>query len=151
MSGLLTMKPDVFFIQEYSQVLLDDLSLKDKKYHVTVDKRKDSLVLLNKESFSSIREFSEITQLINEEQQKNLRWAESIAVVSADNYIFGCVHLSSKTDKNKEQVANLKEDLLKLRETLPKYELIIGGDINSFMPAEPLFASRFDLYPRYDF
>lgn len=65
----------MFFIQEYSQVLFDDLSLRDKKFHVTVDSRKDSLVLLNKESFTTIKEFKEVTQLINEEQQKNLRWA----------------------------------------------------------------------------
>lgn len=65
MSGLLTLKADVFFIQEYSQVLLDDLSLRDKKYFVAVDSRKDSLVLLNKESFTTIREFAEVTQLIN--------------------------------------------------------------------------------------
>jgi hypothetical protein len=75
LSGLLTLKADVFFIQEYSQVLFDDLSLRDKKFHVTVDSRKDSLVLLNKESFTTIKEFKEVTQLINEEQQKNLRWA----------------------------------------------------------------------------
>ena len=71
--------------------------------------------MLNKESFKTIKEFKEVTQFINQEQQKNLRWAESIAVVSADNYIFGCVHLSSKPEKNGPQVANLKEDLLKLR------------------------------------
>jgi hypothetical protein len=65
MSSLLSLKPDVFFIQEYSQVLLDDLSLKDKKYHITVDARKDSLVLLNRETFTNIREFGEVTQLIN--------------------------------------------------------------------------------------
>jgi hypothetical protein len=40
---------------------------------------------------------------------------------------------------------------MKLRATLPRYELIIGGDINSFMPTDPLFATNFDLYPRYDF
>jgi hypothetical protein len=130
--------------------LLDELTLNDLKYHVTVDPRQDSLVLLARPSFTKIVNFEMVTQQINAEQKKDLRWAESIAVVGADNFIFGCVHLSSQLDKNSKQVANLKEDLLKLRNALPRHELVLGGDINSFMESDAAFGKNFHLYPRYE-
>lgn len=150
MSGFLELDPDVFFIQEYSKLLYDQLA-RDDRYHVTVDIRKDSLVLLKRESFKEIVEFDEITREINSEQQKGLKWAQSIAVVGADNYIFGCVHLSSQEAKNKEQVENLKKDLLNMRHYLSKYEIIVGGDINSFMQPDPIFGPKFHLFPRYEY
>lgn len=36
MNGLENINPDVFFIQEYSKLLLNELR-KNNKYHVTVD------------------------------------------------------------------------------------------------------------------
>ena len=65
MASLLTLKSDVFFIQEYSERLLLELQL-SSKFHVTIDPRQDSLVLLNKQSFGKIREFKEVTAQINE-------------------------------------------------------------------------------------
>lgn len=75
MSGLLELQPDVFFIQEYSQRLLDELALNDKKYHVTIDPQQDSLVLLKRASFKNITDFDGVTKEINSEQKKTLRWA----------------------------------------------------------------------------
>ena len=53
------------------------------------------MVLLKKKTFTKIVEYKEIIKEINEAQQKNFRWAESVAFAGADNYIFICVHLSS--------------------------------------------------------
>jgi hypothetical protein len=122
---------------------------KNYKFHITIDPKEDSLVLLNKASFAKFYEFNDIIKEINSEQKKNLRWAESIAFVGADNYIFACVHLSSKEEKNSSQIANLKEDLLRLKAYLPKYEIIVGGDLNSFLEPEPAFSEKFHLYPRF--
>ncbi len=88
------MRPDVFFIQEYSKLLLDRLKgLPD--HEVVTDPKEDSLVLINKNSFSKFQDFSQICKEINEDQKNGLRWAESVALTGADNYIFACVHLSS--------------------------------------------------------
>jgi hypothetical protein len=65
MASLLTLKPDFFFIQEYSERLLRELQL-NNKFDVTIDPKQDSLVLLNKQSFGKIREFKEVTAQINE-------------------------------------------------------------------------------------
>jgi hypothetical protein len=43
------------------------------------------------------------------------------------------VHLTSKAAKNKPQIEQMKVSLLKLRENKPKYDIILGGDINSFL------------------
>lgn len=51
MIALEELNPDVFFIQEYSTILFDELTKLDARYHVTVDYHKDSLVLLNRSSF----------------------------------------------------------------------------------------------------
>jgi hypothetical protein len=148
MFGFEKLKPDVFFIQEYSALLLSELR-KSNQYVVT-DPKEDSLILINKHSFSKFQDFSEISKEINSEQQKNFRWAESVAFTGADNFIFACVHLSSSADKNKGQIENLKSDLLRLKEYLPKYEIVVGGDLNSFLATDERFGKVFHLYPRYE-
>lgn len=74
-----------------------------------------------------------------------------MAFAGADNFIFACVHLSSSADKNKVQIENLKSDLLRLKEYLPKYQIIVGGDLNSFLQTDEKFGKVFHLYPRYEF
>lgn len=71
-------------------------------------------------------------------------------MVGADNYVFACVHLSSQEEKNSQQVANLKADLLKMRESLPLHHIIIGGDINSFFQPDSKFTPKYFLFPRYE-
>lgn len=134
MQGFERLKPDVFFIQEYSVLLLNELKKSDQ--YIVTDPKEDSLIVLNKHSFAKLQDFSEISKEINSEQQKNFRWAESIAFAGADNFIFACVHLSSNAEKNKVQIENLKNDLLRLKEYLPKYQIIVGGDLNSFLQTD---------------
>jgi endonuclease/exonuclease/phosphatase family metal-dependent hydrolase len=55
-----------------------------------------------------------------------------------DNYIFINAHLSSKEEKNKGQIEDLKKGLLELKKTLPDYSIIVGGDLNSYLePSQP--------------
>lgn len=145
--GFNKLNPDVFFIQEFSKSLLDEIKKSDQ--HYAVDPRDDSVVILNKNSFKNIQKFDEIIKKINIEQQKAFRWGESIAFIGADNYIFACIHLSSSEKLNKVQVKNLKDDLLVLRKSLPGYHLIVGGDINSFLVPEEEFTEVFSLFPIY--
>lgn len=63
MAGFKELKPDVFFVQEYSQLLLSELR-KSNQYIVT-DPKEDSLILLNRDSFSKFQDFSEIYKEIN--------------------------------------------------------------------------------------
>ncbi len=91
--GFNKLNPDVFFIQEFSAILLSEIKQSNQYY--AVDPRDDSLVILNKNSFKNIQKFDEIIKHINAEQQKSFRWGESIAFIGADNFIFACIHLSS--------------------------------------------------------
>lgn len=52
MRGLEILDPDVFFIQEYSTLLFDELTKLEMPYDITVDPKKDSLVLLKRSSFT---------------------------------------------------------------------------------------------------
>lgn len=49
------------------------------------------------------------------------------------------MHLSSNEEKNKVQIENLKRDLVRLKQCLPKYEIVVGGDLNSFLKPGPDF------------
>ena len=42
-------------------------------------------------------------------------------------------HLSSKADKNKEQVDIMKNALLELKKKVPDYDIIVAGDLNSYV------------------
>jgi hypothetical protein len=53
--GFNKLNPDVFFIQEFSALLLEEI--KKSNQYFAVDPRDDSLVILNKNSFKSIQKF----------------------------------------------------------------------------------------------
>lgn len=50
-----------------------------------------------------------------------------------DNYILISAHLTSKVERNLLQIKELKDGLLKLKEKLPDHDIILGGDLNSFL------------------
>lgn len=56
MVGFQRLKPDVFFIQEYSALLLNELRKSDQ--YVVTDPKEDSLILINKHSFTKLQDFS---------------------------------------------------------------------------------------------
>ena len=61
-----------------------------------------------------------------------------------DNFILICVHLSSNSQKNKEQVAKVEKVVTELKNKTPQHEIIIGGDFNSYLVP----FSDFYFYPR---
>lgn len=68
------LKVDILFIQEYSSVLLAELS-KNKDLYIEKDPREDSLVVLNRNHFKVIDNCEKAKKIINEEQEKYFRWA----------------------------------------------------------------------------
>ena len=42
-------------------------------------------------------------------------------------------HLSSKAERNKEQIEELKAGILELKEKVPDHEIIVAGDLNSYL------------------
>lgn len=61
-----------------------------------------------------------------------------------DSYIIISSHLGSKDYENVVHVKELKQALPELKAKFPKMDIILAGDLNSFL--EP-FASEFNLFP----
>ena len=91
--------PDVLFIQEYSNVLLEYLK-KSNIYDITIDAANDSLVALNKNFFI----IDHKCNFIVDDLKKKHAWFKTSAIVVANRVIFCTVHLSSNEEKNKDQV-----------------------------------------------
>lgn len=70
---------------------------------------------------------------LSREQFANLNWSGSSSFMCLDNILLIGAHLSSKEVKNKEQIEQLKKGLTDLRTVLPEYEVIVGGDLNSYL------------------
>lgn len=49
-----------------------------------------------------------------------------------DKYVLLCAHLTSKAEKNLPQIKDLREALQTLKSSAPDYDIILGGDLNSF-------------------
>ena len=75
---------------------------------------------------------------------KKLDWSERSSFLIVDQIIFINAHLSSKADPNGKQIEELKEGLRELKEKMPKYEIVVAGDLNSFLPP---FSDQFSLFP----
>ena len=67
------------------------------------------------------------------EEIKKVEANNDTRIVFCDDIIFICVHLSSKAEKNKKELDELKEVIKILRSRFPGSELIIGGDTNVFV------------------
>ena len=50
-----------------------------------------------------------------------------------DSYILINAHLSSKEEPNQKQIKELRGALMELALTLPDYNVILGGDLNSYL------------------
>lgn len=81
---------------------------------------------------------------LTDQQRKNLNWAERSSFLCMDNYIFINAHLSSKAEKNLPQIQQIKTGLSDLKKVLPDYDIIVAGDLNSYLPT---FSSDFYIFP----
>jgi len=66
-----------------------------------------------------------------------------------DNYIIISLHLSSKTEINKDQVAKLQGALVRLQKAYPNMHIIAAGDVNSYFGPSPAFSGPglFNMFP----
>jgi hypothetical protein len=71
-----------------------------------VDAKEDSLIIINERSFKEFRPFKYIVDQIQDRahQEQLWKWGSKLAILVADDYIFICVHLSSKSAVNPVQI-----------------------------------------------
>lgn len=92
--GFNWLKADIFFIQEYSNLLLERM-LERGDYDITRDPTEDSMILVKKNTFAIRNNMDDLFNKIKEEQ-KEMKWAKSITFASYDNYVIVSAHLSSQ-------------------------------------------------------
>ena len=93
MGSFSKIEADIFFLQEYSPLLVQQLE-KTNRYHIVTDEAKDKLIIARKSTFATKRPPRD---LLNEDILKSLHWSEDPAILVTDNFIVINVHLSSKT------------------------------------------------------
>lgn len=139
------MEADVFFFQEYSPHLYDYLKNR-REHHIKCDPSKDTMIIAKKTTFPDMKDEELVLGKLTQEQRDNLNWSDRSAFMVVENYILIDAHLSSKEQKNKEQMEQLRQGLAALKSTLPQYEVILGGDLNSFLKV-PDLPKGFSMYP----
>ena len=75
-----------------------------------------------------------------------LNWSNRSAFMVIDKYIFINAHLSSKAEPNRKQIQELKDGITALKHKLPDYDIVVAGDLNSYL--EP-FSKNFSYFPIY--
>ena len=68
------------------------------------------------------------------ELEKELNWNNDTMIAFVDNLILISGHLSSKKEKNAQQVFEMITSLKKLHAIYPRRHIIVGVDANSFVP-----------------
>lgn len=134
---------DIFFFQEYSDFFYNYL-INRREHIIAVDGAKDTMIIAKEASFEKKKDIELIFRGLTKEQRDNLNSSDTNAFLCVDNYILISSHLSSKADKNKLQIEKLKVGLTDLKKHLPDYDIILGGDLNSYLPP---FSKEFYFYP----
>ena len=75
---------------------------------------------------------------------KSLDWNNDTAISFVDNLILFSGHLSSKKEKNIDQIKKMLTSLQKVRKIYPSHHLIVGCDVNNFLKTVPPFLN---VYP----
>jgi hypothetical protein len=66
--------------------------------------------------------------------RQSLNWNSDTMVVFVDNFILISGHLSSKKEKNGDQIVQMIQSLTALHNLYPMCQILIGCDANSFAP-----------------
>jgi hypothetical protein len=119
---------------------------------VVVDARNDSLIIINALAFKDFRDFNFLVDQIEERavREQLWKWGKGLAAVVADDYLLISLHLSSKKQLNPLQLQELTTHLLLLKKHLPKYRIVLGGDLNSYLTPDETFAGQFHLFPQHE-
>ena len=93
------------------------------------------MILARKKSFKNKPENNDVVfeEFLGKELYGHLNWCDRTSFMIIDKMIFINAHLSSKADKNKEQVDIMKSTLLQVKQKMPVYEIVVAGDLNSFV------------------
>ena len=82
--------------------------------------------------------------MLADDERKKLNWNGHTSIAIADNYILINCHLSSKPKVNEENMKQMKSALVDLKNKFPDYEIICGGDANSYVSS---FDNSFHIFP----
>lgn len=134
---------DILFVQEYSREFEEFVEGKEELIKI-IDSTKDTMIVARKESF---RELRHIESVLSKEEIESLNWAGRSSMVCLDSTIVINAHLTSKAAKNKPQIEQLKASLARLRQSHPEFHVIMGGDLNSFLPPSEQLSAFFQMYP----
>lgn len=126
-------KIDVLFLQEVSADLLKALPT-NQNFKTIIGEDKGCAILLRKNKFRNFHDESQVLSHLNKEFRESINWNNDSAVAFADNFVFISMHLSSKKEKNWDQIKKMAEDLKRLADAYPMCEIIVGGDANNFVP-----------------
>lgn len=138
---------DVFFFQEYSEHFKTYIEGR-REHKIVVDKSKDTMIIAKESSFSKFGDTELVLSRLSPELRESLNWGDRTAFMLADHYLLICAHLTSKAEKNRPQIEQLKKGLIELKTVLPEYEIILGGDLNSYLSPPNEFRSLLHMYPR---
>ena len=104
-SNLKRIDADIMFFQEYAKVFQQAVSKLDE-YYVSCDMTKDTMIIAKKKTFKKKPENNDVVfeQFLGKELKDQLNWCDRTAIMIVDKLVLLNAHLSSKADKNKEQV-----------------------------------------------
>lgn len=77
-----------------------------------------------------------------------MSWTNKTVLLLADGILLVNAHLSSNKQKNAPQMDSLKRTLTALKQAHPALHLILGGDLNAFLPPDPEFDQLYNMFPR---
>lgn len=101
------------------------------------------MICLKKDRFKSITPFRALN-IFNEGEYDLLNWNSHSTILVADKIILIAAHLSSNKKINAENIETVKKGMKMLREKHRDYDIICGGDFNSFLKD---FDSQIHIYP----
>ena len=102
---------DICFLQETNAKLRNSIP---DNYHLVTHPNSESIILLKKETFPIV----DVDRMknMNESLKKELNWNGDSAFCFVKNMIIVSGHLSSKQDRNAEQVVGMMKCLHKLKQ-----------------------------------
>ena len=148
------LRTDVFFFQEFSDLLLDHLR-KSGDYWVETNHpkegRPDTLIMVKKKRFpgQQPKNTEEELKKMSPEMAAHFDKIPKTSFMFLGNFIFLGVHLSSKAEKNAKEVDIMLEILPQLLIIYPGSHIVCGGDVNSYYGPDrnAEFMKSFKMYP----
>ena len=132
---------DVFFFQEFSQALLQKVEDSGEYFVVTDEPEdenqpRDTLIIVRKSRFHGKKPENTLKMLSKMNLKEQAASLPRTSIMFIDRFVLINLHFSSKQEPNQEQVKFLGTFLKSIKQAYPDYQIIAGGDINSYLDPE---------------